>query len=303
MNNGLFDKILVFDANGVAWTEFHGMPQFSFNKVLTGVAYGFILQILALAGHYNTNRFVFCWDSRKSFRKDRHPWYKEKRAYENKTEEEQEKYVKAIGQFQKIRKEMLPGLGFSQNYMMPGYEGDDLIASAVLNNPGDFVVVTTDSDMLQLLDRCDIYNPRTKTEITKKSFWRENHLTPQDWVRVKAIGGCSTDCVPGVPGVAEKTASQYVRNELSPKSKKFQSIESFEGKTIIERNDWLVRLPLEDTPPIYLQFNEDSFDYDKFLDMCAEFGFRSLLKPDVKSLWRSLFCGEEERPMMGGILR
>ena len=230
MNNGLFDKILVFDANGVAWTEFHGMPQFSFNKVLTGVAYGFLLQILALARYYNTNRFVFCWDSRKSFRKDRHPWYKEKRSYENKTEEEQEKYVKAIGQFQKIRKELLPGLGFSQNYMLSGYEGDDLIASVVSHNPGDFIVVTTDNDMLQLLDRCDIYNPRTKTEITKKSFWRENHLTPQDWVRVKAIGGCSSDCVPGVPGVAEKTASQYVRNELSPKSKKFQSIESFEGK-------------------------------------------------------------------------
>lgn len=299
MSESLFEKIVIFDANGVAWTEFHGMPQFSFNKVLTGVAYGFLLQILALAKHYNTNRFVFCWDGRKSFRKERHPWYKEKRAYENKTEEEQEKYVKAVGQIDKMRKTMLPGLGFSQHFRVPGFEADDLIASLVINNPGDFVVVTTDNDLLQLLNNCDIYNHRTKEEITKKSFWRKHHLTPQDWVRVKSIGGCTSDGVPGVPGVAEKSAIQYLRKELSPTSKKFQSIESFEGKTVIERNEWLVKLPLEDTPPLYLNFGSDSFDYDKFLDTCAEFGFRSLLKPDIKSLWRSLFCGEEERPMMG----
>lgn len=300
MNNAQAEKVLVFDANGVAWTEFHGKPQFSFNKMLTGVAYGFLLQILALAEHYNTRRFIFCWDSRKSFRKEKHCWYKAKRAYENKTEEEKEKYIKAIGQFQKIRKELLPGLGFSQNYMMSGFEGDDLIAAVVLNNPEDFIVVTTDNDMLQLLDHCTVYNPRTKTETTKASFWAENRLTPQDWVRVKSIGGCASDCVPGVPGVAEKTASQYIRGELSPKTKKYQSIESFEGKTIAERNEWLVKLPLEGMLPIYPQFENDAFSYDAFLDMCAEFGFQSLLKQNVKALWRSIFCGEEERIMMGG---
>lgn len=291
----IFDKIIIFDSNSVAWSEYHGMPHLSHRNILTGVAFGFLLQILALAEHYNTNRFVFCWDSRKSFRKVKHDWYKHKRAYAEKTEEEQRQYDEAVGQFQKIRNEVLPALGFSQVYMKTGFEADDLVASIVMNNPGDFLVVSTDNDLLQLLGYCDIYNHRKKEVVTKKSLWREWHLTPGNWVELKMLAGCSSDCVPGVPGFGEATAASFLRGELKPTSKKYQRAEDWQGKEIRRRNEWLVRLPLEGTPVLHPNFDDDHFDYDTFCDTCARYGFNSLLKPEVRRSWREIFTKDAPR--------
>jgi len=97
-----------------------------------------------------------------------------------------------------------------------------------------------------------LYNPARRRMMTASRFREEYGLAPRDWVRVKAIGGCSSDGVPGVPGVAQKTAIKYLRGLLLPHHKAYQAIESPEGMERMAFNLPLVSLPFPPArrPPI-----------------------------------------------------
>jgi DNA polymerase I len=100
---------------------------------------------------------------------------------------------------------------------IPGLEADDIIASLAdqARRQGfEAVIVANDKDYYQLLDRrVSMYdpNPKHETTTTAASIKEKYGLDPAAFLDVQGLMGDSTDSIPGVPGVGEKTAVRLIR--------------------------------------------------------------------------------------------
>src|SRR6185436_3339106 len=127
-----------------------------------------------------------------------------------------------------------------------GYEADDLNASICHAHPKRRkVIVSADSDLYQLLQdnwprkgSTRVYHPITQITLDAGGFEIRYGINPQQWARLKAIAGCSSDEIPGVPGVGEKTAAKFLQGNGGPRSVGI----AFEAK-LINRNLQLTTLP------------------------------------------------------------
>jgi len=280
---------LLIDSNAQAHKVKHTLGELTFETMRVGVIFGFLGQIQKLAKEYGTNDLIFTWDSNKSHRENLFPAYKEKRRTlkEDKTPEEKEIDKAAYAQFDLLYNEVLPEIGFVNNYKLKGYEGDDLIASIVYaNSKDDFLIVSGDEDMYQLLDpNVSILNSRGL--YTLKDFNKEYDIDSLDWIQVKSIAGCKSDEVPGIRGVKEKTAIKYLKGLLTPNMKGYQSITCPEGRNIIQRNKQLVTLPFHDCPEIILK-PQGSLSIDGFMEICKRYGFESYLRKESLDKWKTI---------------
>jgi 5'-3' exonuclease len=105
---------------------------------------------------------------------------------------------------------------------------------------------------------------------------------------VKKIAGCNSDCVPGVQGVAEKTAIKYLTGDLKTTTKKYQDIVN--NGEVIERNHKLVVLPFEGTQRITP--TADDFNMANFLRFCRRFGLNSFRQEEKQEKIKQLLKGQ-----------
>ena len=276
--------MILVDSNSVAHQCKHAMSNLSWHDKRVGVMFGFLNQILSLAKVFNTNEFIFTWDSRESLRTKLFPDYKRARRHE-KSEEDKELDSIAYAQFDTLRKEIIPELGFAHNYMIDGYEADDLMASIVFCNPDiTFDIISSDEDLYQLLsDTTRMYSTKKKQFYTNRNLWAEYRITPDEWAEVKAIAGCSTDGVPGVSRVAEKTACKYINRQLAITTKAYKDIKA--SREIIVRNRPLVTLPIDSTPDITI-IDKDQLSLTAFQNICNRYGFQSCLEQERFKQWK-----------------
>jgi len=280
-------KIIV-DANALCYRTMYAMikseQQLSVEDMKTEIIFGFIMALPVLAEMFDSNEFIFVWDSGKYFRKDIFPEYKGER--EEKSPEEIEALNLSFPQFKQLRKEVLPQLGFNNNLIQTGMETDDIIAAITKNYEDEFVIISRDGDLYQLLSsRVSMYDPTFKRVTTQETFREKWDIHPNEWWLVKAIAGCSSDNVPGVPGVAEKTAIKYMKNLLKPTTKAFRNITAWKKK--IDRNVLLVKLPYEGT--IVPEIVPDELISGKFLAMFDYYNFQSQLTDERFATWVKLF--------------
>jgi 5'-3' exonuclease len=276
---------LLCDSHGIGYRAHH-----STGALDSGIAFGFLTAVLQLAERYKTNQYVFCWDGPGSLRKKLFPAYKISRDIKTQEEVAERKLIHA--QFNALREHILPKLGFCNHHQQEGFEADDLIASAIINNPAkSFVVVSSDHDLFQLLQyhNCKGQHLLSNGKLTTAStFMAEYRIPARDWATVKAIAGCPGDGVIGVPGVGEMTAIKYLLNELPDKNKKFKAIMT--GTTVINRNYKLVRLPYSGVKP--LSIGKDSFDEETVQEVFGDLGFNSLMAGEQKRRWDKFCRGE-----------
>ncbi len=119
-----------------------------------------------------------------------------------------------------LLKETLDGMGI-RRYEKEGYEADDILGtvSARCEKAGwDCVIVTGDKDSLQLVTErttvCHVKSRMGQTETilyTPERFREEYGFEPKRMVDLKALMGDTSDNIPGVPGVGEKTALDLLR--------------------------------------------------------------------------------------------
>lgn len=277
-------KYLGFDSNYFCWRAFHSTGNLRYADKDTGVIFGFLNQVLIQCKHFEIKQPLFFWDSIKSKRKDIFPGYKD-RKQEEMTDDEREARRTVYTQTALLRSEILPLMGFNNNFIQQGYEADDLIAQFVMDNPDNSVVLSNDDDLLQLLNYCIIYSPSKDRIINKEKFKELYRIEPNQWVAVKQIGGCKSDTVPGVSGIGEVYAIQYLKNELKKDGKRYNNITSKESRKLIKRNKILVKLPFPGTKPCRLR--EDKFNSEGFLAACDLYGLQKL-KDDLGS-WELFF--------------
>ena len=247
---------LIVDTSAMAYRAMYSTGTLEHEGEATGVLYGIFRDVSALAELHQTQSVAWCFDGGYDGRKNLFPGYKASRHKRHWADEQLRESRRQIRkQLYRLRTKLLPEAGFANVFWQEGYEADDLIASTCKGMPdGDIgITVAADSDFYQLLevDRVLIWNPMKKKIITAESFTAEWGLPPEDWAMVKAIAGCSSDEVPGVKGVGEKTVAKYLRGELGEQTKAFKAIVA--SGDIIERNLQLVRLPFAGTMPCPLR--------------------------------------------------
>lgn len=284
-----------FDASWLMHRAKHTTGELSHEGTATGVTFGFFQQLLSVCNdpHVRSNRVGVFFDSRHSYRRDFYPGYKSSRGRDKKSPEEWSEHLIMGEQSARLRREILPDCGFPV-YQQYGLESDDLLADAAgqcdSDASGGCVIVTADGDLFQCVTtKVHWFDPQRTLYLDHLKFWALKGVDPDQWATVKAICGCKTDEVAGIEGVGEKGAVDYVLNVLPETGKKFASIASPEGQSVIARNLRLVRLPHRRTRPVKLA--DPVFKPERFFRWCERLGFASYLDGGRKTQWEMFFEG------------
>jgi 5'-3' exonuclease len=169
--------------------------------------------------------------------------------------------------------------------MKDGFEADDLIAQITKTyHDQKIVIISTDEDLYQLLsENVSMYSIKKKQLYTEHNLWKDHRIIPKEWGEVKAIAGCTTDCIPGIEHVGEVTACKYITKKLPVSQKTYKAIK--DGKSIIERNRKLVVLPLEGTPSINLE-SKEKLNLKGFITISQRYGFSSFTSKENLAKWK-----------------
>ena len=272
-------KWLVLDCNYLCHRAKHSTGGLSFNNTPTGVIYGFLKSVSHFQEFFNTPYVAFCWDSKTSKREEIFSAYKANRKtkYKHMDEETIRFERKFRWQMKMLRKRYLPTIGYSNSFIQRGYEADDIIASICFNLSmlDEIIIISSDQDLYQLISsHTSLYNPVKGKILTLQGFKKKYGIEHHEWRLVKAIAGCSTDGIPGVQGVGEKTAIKYVKEEGEKTSKIYQRITSIDNIKTFKRNLRLVVLPFKGTNIFRLQedyITQKGWDY-----VIEELGMKSL---------------------------
>lgn len=277
---------LILDANYLCHRARYSMGELTWKGAATGVIYGFLQSVIHLQERFNTDRIVFCFDSRFSKRKKIYPAYKANRKNRKPmTDKEQEFEQEFHRQVIKLRMEYLPAIGFRNILWQQGYEADDLMASAAATCVGqkeEAIIITADEDLFQCIrGGVRIFNPQKREWLTLQKFWERYKIHPEDWTFVKAVAGCSSDNIPGIRGIGEVKVLQYLRNELPKGSKAHNAILSaLRDKEPLRTYMKLVTLPLKGT--IFINLLKDNrISKESWSAVCKHLGFKTL-NPRIK---------------------
>lgn len=273
---------LIIDCNYACYRAMLKLLGLTYDNHPTGVIFGFLDQIRTYHTKFNNPRFIFAWDSENSFRRNVCPDYKKK----DKKDDPEMDNLLHIGkpQFSEIRKNILPRIGFKNNFVQAGIEADDIIAQIIKQHwetTYRIVIVSGDNDLYQLLQPgVVIYQPITKTLYTEDDFIKEKKITPNFWPWVKAVGGCKSDNVKGIKGIAEGYAIKYLQ-ETAPKSIR-EKIDQFDPLFNLS----LVKLPHKKTRSVEL--TKDDFSIKEFENVCMDYGFHSFLSKQNYNKWKEI---------------
>lgn len=286
-------KLVMFDVSWLAYKAKYTMKSLSFEEAPTGVIFGFLEQMRStcLNPKVKSSRVGLFFDSRHSIRQTLYPEYKQKRR-DSRTPDEIKEMICMKEQVKRLRCEILPDVGFPC-FIQNGLESDDVMAQATnqILQGEHGIMITADGDLFQCIkDNVHWYDPSPARNLyLDVGTMRDTYgVGPNEWAEVKAIGGCDTDNVPGVAGVAEKTAIDYIWKML-PNGKRKDAIESTEGQATIARNRKLVTLPHKSTNPI--DITPPKYNPDALFKWGEKLGFKSYFDGTRRAAWESFFRG------------
>ncbi len=251
-------KILLLDANNLIYRARYS-AKFS-REGDAAIVYSFFRSLRPLVEKFSPDVCYFVRDGAPANRLDILPEYKQNRLREH----DQSFYD------QKKTIEELVDLYFPIITCRDlNLEADDLIAHLVLNNHTEdsCVIVSSDTDFIQLVQQhndCTVYNP-----ISKK-----NREAPEyDYLTWKSLRGDSSDNIPGIPRVGDKTAEKLASNP--------DNLESFlqkdDNRKIYERNRSLIKFHFPKNKDSIFFGNCES-NFEKIKEKFIELNFQSVVK-------------------------
>ena len=200
-------KLMILDGNSLVNRAFFGVrPLNAPDGTPTNAIYGFLAILQRLLEEQKPDAVCVSFDLKApTFRHKKYEGYKAQR----------KGMPEELAVQMPILKDLLDDMGI-RRYELEGYEADDILgtAAAICEKEGwDCVIVTGDKDSLQLVtDSTSVCNVKTRmgqTETilyTPEVFRQEYGFEPGKMVDLKSLMGDSSDNIPGVPGVGEKTA-------------------------------------------------------------------------------------------------
>ena len=196
-------KLMVLDGNSLVNRAFFGIKLLTTKDGrYTNAIYGFQNILLNLLAAHKPDAVAIAWDERApTFRHNAYDGYKATR----------HGMPEELAQQMPVLKELLTDLGFVQ-VSKAGWEADDILgtlAAACEAAGGTTLLATGDRDSLQLVDDATTVLLATNKETIPMdpAAIREKYgIEPPQLIDVKSLMGDSSDNIPGVPGIGEKTA-------------------------------------------------------------------------------------------------
>lgn len=202
--------LALVDGHSLAYRAFYALPPdlATSSGQVTNAAFGFTSMLIKLLGEHRPDGMAVAWDvGRSTFRTERYADYKAQR----------ESAPDLFRSQLPLIREVLEAMGILQ-MERPGFEADDVIATLVkiVTDLGwQVLVVTGDRDSFQLV------SPTVRVIYTRRGI-SDTVMVDPDWVEEKygvrpgqyldyaALRGDTSDNLPGVPGVGEKTAARIL---------------------------------------------------------------------------------------------
>ena len=203
------DTFLLVDGNSLMHRAFHALPLMDADGVYTNAVYGFLSMLLKVIREENVQYAAVCFDEHgPTFR---HTVYAEYKAGRAATPPELRQ------QFDTIHS-LLDELGI-RRYSLQGWEADDLLGTLSLKGAeagAAPLVLTGDRDALQLVGGGTelMFTRKGISEtirFTPEKVYEEYGFTPAQVTDWKGLAGDSSDNIPGVPGVGDKTAVKLLQ--------------------------------------------------------------------------------------------
>jgi DNA polymerase-1 len=203
-------RVMVLDAMGLAYRAhyaFIARPLVNSRGENTSALFGFANTVLKLRREEKPDYWALAWDGPgPTFRHLRYPEYKSQR------KPMPEDLVKQLGPLEELAQAL--GLPVIE---IPGAEADDVMATLAARGSADgheVVLVTGDKDMLQIVGGgVRVLAPRTRDEyewIDSEQVRAKWGVGPEHIRDLLALMGDTSDNIPGVPGVGEKTAVELM---------------------------------------------------------------------------------------------
>jgi DNA polymerase-1 len=204
-------KLLLLDGNSLTYRAFFALPadMSTASGQLTNAVFGFTSMFIYVLKDQRPDQVLVAFDRPEpTFRHEADPDYKGNR----------EKAPDPLRQQMELVRQVLTALGVAM-IELPGYEADDLIATAAaqaVERGDDVVIVTGDRDSYQLVRDPHVkvlYNRRGVSDYAlydEAGILERTGVTPAQYPEYAALRGDPSDNLPGVPGVGEKTAAKLI---------------------------------------------------------------------------------------------
>lgn len=235
------EKLFLLDSNSLINRAYYALPDLT-NRTgqHTGAIFGFIAMLLKLITDYRPTHMIATFDRKApTFRRQQHDFYKAKRKPMPPELASQLEPLKEI-----LRAMEIPIVEAD------GYEADDLIGTLAKHYDWQTYIVTGDKDSLQLIDDTTtvLLTKKGISEIVRYDRERlaQEGLTPPQIVDLKSLMGDSSDNIPGVPGVGEKTARVLI-GQYGSMEGVYEHLDELKGKLKekLEQNRELARISYE----------------------------------------------------------
>lgn len=224
------NKLMMIDGNNLIYRAFYGItaPLQTADGRPTNAVYGFMLMLLRLLQDEKPTHILVTFDAGKiTFR---HETFGDYKAGRQKTPPE-------LSEQFPLLKELIEALGIKQ-YELANYEADDImgtLARLADEQECETIIVSGDQDVLQLASehvRINLLKGKGVGDVLPhgpEQIMERFGLTPQQIIDLKGLMGDSSDNIPGVPGVGEKTALKLL-HEYGSVENLLENTDKLKGK-------------------------------------------------------------------------
>ncbi|WP_400255196.1 DNA polymerase I [Spiroplasma endosymbiont of Cleonymus obscurus] len=288
-------KALIIDGNNLLFkayyaTAYQGVNLHSLQGIPTNAVYAFIRMLTKYLKSNNYASVFVAFDAgRKTFRHETLATYKGKRS---------ETPVELIEQFNLVKIFLdLAQIPWGQ---INNYEADDIIGSIVKNKVASnyqIDIMSSDKDLLQLLDNnIKILNPQKGMSdlkvITISTFQSEYELLPYQVTDLKGLMGDSSDNLPGIKGIGQKTAISLLKEydtleniienveQLKPNVSKLIKLNFNNGIICKQLAQLNLNTPITGNLETF-NYNVENLNNEKLQDFYKQYNMNSLLTQDT----------------------
>jgi DNA polymerase I len=208
------DELYLIDGNSLVYRAFFALPESIATSTgfPTNAIFGFASMLVKILTDHGTKPTVVVWDAGSSGRKEVYAEYKAGRA----------KRPTLLGEQWPHFEPLVEAFGY-RNVHVDGFEADDVIASIAerareADPPIPTIIVTGDRDAFQLIDPDGIVKVMatsrgiTETKMYDHEAVVERYGIPPELIPdFYGLKGDTSDNIPGVPGIGDKTASQLLQ--------------------------------------------------------------------------------------------